>query len=131
MHCPPIAVNPSGFVKKYNKKYPHCANVKCMNNTPKRTFEKECAKQKICTGFTFQSGKSTGHGCLKKCGAKEFGGYGSGAYDYWAKAAKKPGIVYTFTYLRVPSLFDTHTHTHTHTHTRIYIYIYMYIFFPP
>merc|ERR1712032_116585 len=83
---------PSGFVKKYTKKYPHCTNLgKCYNNAPRTTLEKACKADKLCTGFSFTTGKTTGHGCLKKCGAKEFGGYGTGAYDYFAKKAAPSG----------------------------------------
>jgi len=77
--------NPSGFYKKYNKKWPHCSNLKCFNLSPRQALEKECAKRNDCTGFSFVNGQSTGHGCLKKCGGNEFGGYGAGGYDYWAK----------------------------------------------
>jgi hypothetical protein len=72
------------FKIKYSKKWPHCHNVKCMHGTTK-SMQAECLKHKSCTGFSFTHGKSHGSGCLKKCGSREFGGYGRGSHDYWAR----------------------------------------------
>merc|ERR1712072_1297684 len=89
---------PKGFAKKYTKKWPHCSNIKCADKTPITKMATECAKNKLCSGFSFSTGVSTGHGCLKKCGAKETGGYGSGGYDYWVKKpAAKPKYSYAGT----------------------------------
>merc|ERR1711981_1247800 len=82
----------------YTKKWPHCSNIKCADKTPITKMATECAKNKLCSGFSFSTGVSTGHGCLKKCGAKETGGYGSGGYDYWVKKpAAKPKYSYAGT----------------------------------
>merc|ERR1712070_1093627 len=78
------AKHASSFKIKYSKKWPHCHNVKCMHGTTK-SMQAECLKHKSCTGFSFTHGKSHGSGCLKKCGSREFGGYGRGSHDYWAR----------------------------------------------
>jgi len=72
------------YIQKYAKKWPHCSNVKCLNGSI-NTFESECNKYDDCTGFSFTSNSSTGGGCLKRCGTKEFGGYGYNSHGYWAK----------------------------------------------
>jgi hypothetical protein len=46
-------------------------------------MEDKCLKDKGCSGFSFTADATQGDGCLKKCGATEFGGYGTGTHDYW------------------------------------------------
>lgn len=73
-----------GYFMKYNKKWPHCTNLKCMTNS-RDEFEAACDRYSECTGFSFTTGATSGYGCLKKCGNQEFGGYGRKTYDYWTK----------------------------------------------
>merc|ERR1711966_403891 len=72
------------YGKKYTKKWPHCKNVKCMSGT-KCQMEAACNAAAECTGFSFTVNAAVGNGCLKACGAAEFGGYGKDSHDYWAK----------------------------------------------
>merc|ERR1712106_839230 len=76
----------SGGVDKYIKKWPHCKNISCTpNGTTKASMEAMCRSDSDCTGFSFSTGLNTGWGCLKKCGSKEFGGFGATTHDYWAE----------------------------------------------
>lgn len=74
-------------MKKYTKKWPHCHNLGgCFSrSTALETAERMCNAQQLCTGFSFETGVTRGWGCLKKCGANEFGGYGANSHDYWMK----------------------------------------------
>jgi len=74
------------FEAKYIKRWPHCKNIKCTpNSTTKASMEAMCRSYSDCTGFSFSTGASKGWGCLKKCGSREFGGFGATTHDYWAK----------------------------------------------
>merc|ERR1712106_1106587 len=74
------------FKAKYIKKWPHCKNISCTpNGTTKASMEAMCRSDSDCTGFSFSTGLNTGWGCLKKCGSKEFGGFGATTHDYWAE----------------------------------------------
>merc|ERR1712159_154389 len=71
---------------KYTKKWPHCSNVGACIKGSKCALEAACnAAGKECTGFSFTTGAVVGNGCLKKCGNAEFGGFGTGTRDYYAK----------------------------------------------
>merc|ERR1712159_416099 len=71
---------------KYTKKWPHCSNVGACIKGSKCALEAACnAAGKECTGFSFTTGAVVGNGCLKKCGNAEFGGFGTGTHDYYAK----------------------------------------------
>jgi hypothetical protein len=73
------------YTKKYSKKWPHCSNIECPGTFSKASYEAMCNNFKTCTGFSFTAGKDKGKGCLKKCGKKEFNGFGLNTYDYWVK----------------------------------------------
>lgn len=71
---------------KYTKKWSHCSNVGACIKGSKCALEAACnAAGKECTGFSFTTGAVVGNGCLKKCGNAEFGGFGKGTHDYYAK----------------------------------------------
>merc|ERR1712224_241848 len=73
---------------KYRKKYPNCKNIKCMKASF-CAFADACKRRSSdCTGFSFEHGAAVGTGCLKKCGTKEFGGFGKDTHDYWVKRDK-------------------------------------------
>ncbi len=48
-------------------------------------LENRCLEYADCSGFSFTADATHGDGCLKKCGEKEFGGYGTGTHDYWVR----------------------------------------------
>merc|ERR1711959_58834 len=74
------------YNKKYTKKWPHCSNGGACIKGSKCALEAACnAAGKECTGFSFTTGAVVGNGCLKKCGNAEFGGFGTGTHDYYAK----------------------------------------------
>lgn len=87
------------FHKKFARKWPHCHNIDCMEGDVAK-FERACAKNPRCNGFSFSAGKkSHGNGCLKmKCGKNAWSerGFGRKTHDYymkyssyWAKVVKK------------------------------------------
>ena len=86
----------TGFVTDQWPHTPYCTNLDCIT-APRTTFEKECARLSTCSGFSFPSGASYGHGCLMGCEQAEIGEYDYWAKeDYWAKddywAKEFPGI---------------------------------------
>merc|ERR1711881_112984 len=87
------------FHKKFTGKWPHCHNIDCMEGDVAK-FERACAKNPRCNGFSSSAGKkSHGNGCLKmKCGKNAWSerGFGRKTHDYymkyssyWAKVVKK------------------------------------------
>ena len=80
---------------KYSGRWPNCENIACVADAPwsQLTMEAKCTRTEDCTGFTFAllaNSAELGQGCLKRCGTKEFGGYGTSdaeglRYDYWMK----------------------------------------------
>jgi len=77
-------------------------------------MEGECNSLTECTGFSFSADAAEGTtGCFKKCGKKEFAGYGYGSHDYWLKpatpktASKKTASKKTAFPTRYPTAFPT------------------------
>ena len=86
----PAAEHYCTFKRKYYRKWPHCANIKCVaNGTSKASMEAMCKSYSNCTGFSFSTNVSKGSGCLKKCGISEFGRFGANTHDYWVKECVK------------------------------------------
>jgi len=92
---PPLASTPlvpkCMYTIKYKKKWPNCEDIECLTAKSVDDMEELCNKHSDCTGFSFPTGQTSGFGCLKKCGEKEFGGYGINSHDYWERgcASKK------------------------------------------
>lgn len=91
------------YTKKYNRKWPHCANIgACFNvYTKLQQAELLCNKQDYCDGFSFQTAMLIGWGCLKDCHrGSEFGGYGANTHDYWIKPVADYEPKYTKKYTK-------------------------------
>merc|ERR1712032_1458833 len=74
--APASVPQPQGaFYRKYSEKWPNCENIDCLTMS-RGQFERACLKDQNCTGFSFPTNFTTaGYGCLKQCGAREFGGF--------------------------------------------------------
>lgn len=80
------------YKKKYSKKWPRCANIRCLTGT-QADFEAICDKYSGCSGYTFKKvDGAKGSGCLKRCGRREYGGQGKGEHDYWRKQTGKKDL---------------------------------------
>ena len=69
----------STCTKKYNKKWPHCENIKCVNSDL-ASMKSSCENDKNCNGFSY----NVHGGCLKKnCKNDGNNGMGRGSHDYY------------------------------------------------
>ena len=71
------------YVIKYVGKWPHCSNIQCLAGRTLAEMQSVCDSAEQCSGFSFSQDLSVGNGCLKDCGEREYGGYGTGDVDYW------------------------------------------------
>ena len=69
---------------KYSGRWPNCENIECFSARTSMQMSKACDASSKCTGFTFGRAAVSG-GCLKACGAVEFGGFGEGDNDYYVR----------------------------------------------
>jgi len=77
------------IVKKYERKWPNCANLRCFAGIDLEEAKSACLAQEACHGFSMSAmamdgGK--GDGCYKtKCKEDSWNGYDFGQDGYWAK----------------------------------------------
>merc|ERR1719487_1116361 len=76
-------------MRKYERKWPNCANIKCFTNVDLEVAKSFCIAQADCDGFSISAsamGGGHGDGCYKtKCEDDGWNGYETGSDGYWAK----------------------------------------------
>lgn len=85
----------SCMVKKYQKRWPNCNNLRCFTGLTLEDAQNVCLSHPVCNGFSISSrtsGEERGSGCYKMtCKDEGWNGYATGQDDYWAKMVHQDG----------------------------------------